>query len=168
VKLLKLIAAMRGGHVTEYRRIARQTPFPFHRDSDYFNLNLFPVAFQKVDPSLWDGKYRSATGLATREEYLEWCRKHRFLQIRSWMALGQPRLVVGVGSSFKDDFREAFGFTGAEMKETIEGRELSWTSKGNAVLAVVPFLGPFRLDSDKRLQAFGRRLGSLLTEGVSG
>jgi hypothetical protein len=161
VKLLKLIAAMRGQQVAEYRRVAQETPFPFHCDSDYFKLNLFPVAFQKVDPQLWNDKYKSATGLATREEYLEWCREHRFPQIRSWMALGQPKLVVGVGSSCKDDFRQAFGFMGAENKESIEGRPLFWMSKGETVLAVIPFLGPFRLDSDKRLQAFGRRLGAL-------
>src|SRR6266513_2843372 len=67
IKLMKLIAAMQGGSVANYRRVAYRTPFPFHRDSDFFKLNLFPVAFTKVDPRLWVDKYKHTTGLSTRE-----------------------------------------------------------------------------------------------------
>ena len=161
MKLLKLIAAILGNPVSEYNLVAQVTPFPFHRNSDFFKLNLFPIAFQRVDAQLWTGKYEAATGLSTREEYLEWCRRKRFPVMRSWVEHGQPKLIVGVGSSYKDDFRRAFGFEGTETKEIMEGKELAWMSKDRTVLAVIPFLGKFQLASDKQLQAFGQRLGVL-------
>ena len=136
--------------------------FPFHRESDFFQLNLYPIAFRKVDSHLWVDKYKAATGLSTRDEYLEWCRRNRFPEIRSWMERGRPKLIVGVGSSFQDDFRTAFGFHGGENEENIEGRTLAWMSNGSTFLAVIPFLGQFQLDSDRRLQAFGHRLGALM------
>ena len=161
IKLIKLITAMRGGAVHDYHRVAYETPYPFHRDSDYFKLNLFPVAFRKVDPKLWVEKYRAATGLSTRDEYLQWCQENRFPKMRSWMERGRPELIVGVGSSCSSEFQSAFGFPGVGTEETIEDRKLLWMSNGNAVLAVIPFLGPFQLDSDRRIQAFGERLGAL-------
>lgn len=44
IRLIKLITAMRGGSVQNYDYVARETPFPFHKRSQYFKLNLFPVA----------------------------------------------------------------------------------------------------------------------------
>jgi hypothetical protein len=161
-KLLKLIAAMRGDSVSEYKHIAHETPFPFHKDSKYFKLNLFPINFRRVDSRLWTDRYKAITGLNTRDAYLEWCRCNRFPAMRSWMDRGRPKLVVGVGSSCKSEFRSAFGFEGPEHKERIEDKDLVWLSNGTAVLAVIPFLGPFGLNSNKRLEAFGRRLGALL------
>ncbi len=161
IKLIKLITAMRGGQVHDYRHVAFETPYPFHRDSQYFKMNLFPIAFRKVDTALWVDKYRAATGLATRDDYVTWCRANRFPKIRSWMERGQPKLIVGIGSSHAADFQSAFGFRGVGTEETLEGRKLFWQSNGNAILAVIPFLGQFQLDSDRRIQAFGERIGAL-------
>jgi hypothetical protein len=166
IKLIKLIAAMRGGAVQDYHQVAFETPFPFHRKSDYFKLNLFPVAFRKVDPQLWVDMYSDLTGLSTRNQYLEWCRGNRFPRMRSWMERGQPKLIVGIGSSCVDEFQAAFGFRGVGIEETIEGRKLLWMSNGNAILAVIPFLGQFQLDSDRRIQAFGERLGAIQANTV--
>src|ERR1700682_3175271 len=120
VRLVKLITAMR-------LPAAYSEPFPFHRRSQFFKLNLFPVAFKEVDPQLWIDKYKTATGLPTQDAYVQWCRENRFPQMRSWVEKGRPTLIVGVGAGRerKPDFKEAFGFTEAlEYEETIEGR--SW------------------------------------------
>jgi hypothetical protein len=169
IKLLKLITAMRGNAVSDYLNVADETPFPFHRDSDSFKLNLFPVAFKNVDPRLWVEKYSAITGIRTIEAYLEWCRKNRFPAIRSWMQRGEPKLVVGVGRSNESDFRMAFGFNGRENVETIEGLKLVWLSNGKSILSVIPFLGYQRnlLNSDRLLQAFGKRLGGFLNDQMS-
>jgi hypothetical protein len=163
-KLLKLIGAMRGDRVAEYKRVAYERPFPFHKDSKYFKLNLFPIPFRKVDPGLWTDKYKLLTGLPTRAAYLQWCRERRFPGIREWTELGQPRLVVGIGRSCTSDFRAAFGFTGPETRVTIADRELIWMSNGKAALAIIPFLGYQKgsLNSDNLLQAFGEHLGTIL------
>ena len=43
----KLISAMRGRPVDDCKSVAYEKPFfPFHRRSDFFKLNLFPIAFK--------------------------------------------------------------------------------------------------------------------------
>jgi hypothetical protein len=167
IKLIKLITAIRGGSVSDYRRVASGTPFPFHRDSDFFQLNLFPVAFKEVDPQLWIDKYKTAIGLPTRDAYVRWCRENRFPQMRSWVEKGKPKLIVGIGAGRerKPDFKEAFGFTAAwENEETIEGKKLVWMRNGKAILAIIPFLGYQNglLNTDQLVEAFGERLGAIL------
>jgi hypothetical protein len=158
VRLIKLITAMRlpAGY---------SEPFPFHRRSQFFKLNLFPVAFKEVDPQLWIDKYQTATGLATRDSYVQWCRENRFPQMRSWVEKGKPKLIVGIGAGKerKPDFKGAFGFTDAqENEETIEGKKLVWMRNGKAILAIIPFLGYQNglLNSDQLVQTFGERLGA--------
>src|SRR3989441_7472260 len=104
VKLAKLIAAMRGMAVCDYHRVIHEMPFPFHRRSDFFKLNLYPVAFRKVDAQLWVDKYKNATGLSTREEYLDWCRRNRFPEMRLWLERGRPKLIVGIGNYIQERF----------------------------------------------------------------
>jgi hypothetical protein len=162
VKLTKLIAAMRGRSVSEYRSVAYENPFLFHRRSDYFKMNLYPVAFRNVDAKLWVDQYQRLTGLATRDQYLQWCRKHRFPQMQSWVNRGQPKLVVGIGTTFSDDFFAAFGATGRRNHERVNDANLVWsnTNSGNTRIAVIPFLGYQKgsLNSDRLLQSFAERL----------
>lgn len=160
---LKLVAAMRGRPLEAYKDIANEEPFPFHCKSDYFKLNLFPVAFQKVDAALWDHQYRTATGLPSRSEYLRWCRENRFPIIRSWVKQGQPKLIVCVGLSYMEDFHCAFGISGKKHEETIQGKRLVWFADDTTTVAVVPFpTSPSGLNSDQAVQAFGQRLSSIV------
>jgi hypothetical protein len=165
VKLMKLIAAMRGYPVSEYmRRVVEEDPFPFHPNSDYFKLNLFPVAFRRVEPALWVKEYKTLTGFSTRKAYLKWCGEHRFPEMVKWVKRGTPKLIVGFGTAYLTDFKDAFGFDGNESTtEIIKDRRLVCTSTRNAALAVVPFLGYQKglLNSDEVLQAFGKRLGAI-------
>ncbi len=166
---LKLTAAMRGGSVQDYKRIAFEEPFPFHRRSDFFKLNVFPIAFKKIkqkhDPRLWFDKYGELTGLSTADQYIDWCRANRFPAIRSWVKRGRPRLIICVGGSkeFRDDFQKAFGFDGKEHEEDIQGKKLVWVSKSRSVLATVPYsTSPSGINSNPLMQAFGERLGEIL------
>jgi hypothetical protein len=47
IKLMKLIAAMRGKTVSGYQRVAYEMPFPFHRESDLFPVESIPDRFQE-------------------------------------------------------------------------------------------------------------------------
>ena len=159
---LKLVAAMRGWPLEKYKAIANEEPFPFHRESDYFKLNLFPVAFPEVDPALWK-QYSAETGLSSRAEYLQWCRENRFPKIRNWVKQGQPKLIVCVGLSCIEDFHSAFGISGKRHEETpIQGRRLVWFADDTTTLAVVPFPTQSGLNSDQSIQAFGRRLSDIV------
>jgi hypothetical protein len=163
VKFLKLAAAIRGRAVHDWIEIASDDPFPFDEKSQFFKLNLFPIAFKDVDPQRWTELYSRVTGFFTKQQYQTWCRNNRFPEIRKWVAQGSPRLIIGVGRSHEEDFMEAFGFEDSvRHRETLEERELVWATKGTTTLAVLPFLGPFQLDSDARLAAFGARLAELL------
>jgi hypothetical protein len=160
---LKLVAAMHGRPVEDYKDIANEEPFPFHRESNYFKLNLFPVAFQKVDAALWDDQYSAVTDLTSRPDYLRWCRENRFPVIRSWVEQGQPELIVCVGLSYIEDFHGAFGISGTKHEETIEGKRLVWFADDTTTVAVVPFpTSPSGLNSDLAVQAFGRRLSGFV------
>jgi len=160
---LKLVAAMRGRSVEDYIELASGQPFPFHRNSDYFKLNLFPVAFQKVSAALWDKHYRKATGLSSRSEYIQWCRENRFPAVRSWVRRGRPRLIVSVGLSEVENFKEAFGIKGQEHEEIIDRRRLAWFADETTLAAVVPFpTSPSGLNSNQAIQAFGDRLAEIM------
>jgi hypothetical protein len=166
VRLMKLIAAIRGRSIADYEQIAYATPFPFHRDSDYFKLNLYPVAYRNLQGRRWPAHYCALTGIPTVEAYLQWCREHRFPRIRSWVERGQPKLIVGVGKGHRDDFLRAFGSSKPIQEECVEGFRFLRTEAdaGKSCLAIIPFLGHQRgcLNSDKGIQAVGQRLGVLL------
>lgn len=112
VKAMKLFTAMRGRDVDGFRSTAFETPFPFHKESEYFKLNLFPIAFKalKQKRELWNEKYGKLTGLSTPDNYLDWCRKNRFPRMRRWVETGSPKLIIGTGRWAIHDFPKAFGF----------------------------------------------------------
>ena len=163
---LKLRAVMLGRPARDWRSVLYEKPFPFHRRSDYFKLNLFPIAF-KNGRAPWTDDHRKATGFSTKDEYYEWCRGNRFPRIRSWVRRGQPRLIICVGLGTKDEkvleYQKAFGFEGVANKECIEGARLAWMSDGKSFLAVVPYpTYPDGLNSYERIEAFGKRLRAIL------
>lgn len=168
VRLIKLITAIRGGRVEDYRSVACAMPFPFERSSDYFKLNLYPIAFASVASRHWESEYRELTGIETLNGYLRWCRQYRFPQIRSWVARGQPKLVVGIGLGERLNYISAFGATDVRGPEKVDNHGSLWRAKingGRGHLAVTPFLGYQQgsLSTDAQLQAFGVRLGEILS-----
>lgn len=166
---LKLVVAMRGRDVQEYMSLLDETPFPFHKESDFFKMNLFPIAFPADEDELWTEEHTAATGLASKPAYREWCRESRFPRIRSWVRRGRPRLIIAVGLAREDEFQRAFDLQGANRDEWIEGARLRWMSDGRTILAVVPFPhSSAGLNSNSRIQAFGERLSELLHKFSTG
>src|SRR2546428_1622269 len=84
VKLIKLIRAMRLSD--DYT-----TPFPFHRQAQFFQLNLVPIAFKEVDTQLGIDRHRMATGLPARDAHVQRGREYRLPQMRSWVQHGNPK-----------------------------------------------------------------------------
>lgn len=170
-RLLKLIAAINGQPIAEYKSLASENPFPFHRNSDYFKMNLFPIAYRSLNDRTWSEDYAVATGIATLAGYLDWCKHHRFPRIRSWMERSNPRLIICYGMLSKVDFHDAFGGSEPWQTEQISALPLLWklTNAGKTRLAIIPFLRPGRgvLSSAEQLQAFGQRLAALRAESFS-
>lgn len=159
---LKLMSALRGHDVQQYRSLLDGDPFPFHKKSDFFKMNLFPIAFPRDEDELWTDEHTAATGLASKPAYRAWCREYRFPRIRSWVRRARPRLVIAVGLGRQEEFQMAFDLQGPQQDEWIEGARLRWVSDGTTTLAVVPFPhSSSGLNSNVRVQAFGQRLGEL-------
>jgi hypothetical protein len=159
---------MCGKPVNRYCRVLTQRPFPFHRTSHFFKLNLFPIAFQGINKRVWGKDYSTCSGFQTPDGYLEWCRNFRFPRMRAWAKRWRPKLIIGAGSTFKADFKRAFGFEAArETKEDINGAKLVWMSRDATVLAVIPSLarpGRGLLSNPADFQACGKRLRALLDD----
>jgi hypothetical protein len=170
VKVAKLYAALIGQAVSTYYQTAIEKQL-FGSSSDLFKMNLYPIAFHDESDKRWKKWIYDRTGLPTKSLYRAWCQLNRFPRFREWMHQSTPRLVIGTGASYRDDFIMAFSGVEelfAEMpKETIQDRRLLWkpVNDGQTVLAITPFLGRrYGLNSDALLDAFGRRLRAICAE----
>lgn len=160
-RITKLLAALDGRPVAEYRAFAEQRQ-PFVQGSHgYARLNLYPVGFADTDPARWNVEFAAATGFVRKADYLAWCDAHRLPALRRWATAHAPRLVVGLGKSYLAQFERAFLDQGAPLvHERIAGKQLSWgRNASGGVVAVLPFLtSASGLQSNAAIQDFGLRL----------
>jgi hypothetical protein len=165
---MKLLTAMQGGLVKDYKEMTKNMR-PFVKDSQgFFKLNLFPISFKDTDHQRWLSDFSEATGFENKADYLAWCRRMRFPEMRKWVAKSKPKAIVCFGKTFIKDFHGAFvnGET-TFVRETIQNRELSWVrTQDDVLIAVCPFPGNrYGLNSDALLQSFGDRIGVLMNGG---
>jgi len=161
---LKLLAAIHGYRVEQYKEFGRMH-LPFvDGSSGFFKLNLFPFAFKDTSPEHWSLDVSSATGFPTKQDYLDWVRSKRLPILREWARKYVPKLIVCVGSTYSEDFRQSFGDQIDFSTETIEGKVLQWTKNiSGTVVAIVPFMvNRNGLTRNVAIQAFGDRIRNLL------
>ena len=159
-------AALNGGQVEDYRRFAEEVqPFVHKAGSGYFKMNLYPIAFKNTDAGLWQQEFSEITGFADKQEYVNFCNRYRFAEMNAWVEKYRPRLIIGFGTSYDNEFNAAFsdGFRSFKQEE-IAGKKLKWKRNENGtLLAVLPFpSGSHGLNSNVSLQKFGERLAELL------
>jgi hypothetical protein len=164
-KAIKLLAALSGKDPSKYTAFFKEQGC-FDRDSNYFKLNLFPIGFRNTAHALWDDWLVRKTGLATKQQYLEWCFSHRFPAIRAWMLDFSPSLILCTGISEFKQFQAAFGL-GDEtvVADVIAAKEVKhfMTNDEKTLVAVVYFLGGrYGLKSDLELSSTGQYLAELL------
>jgi len=166
-RIAKLLAALAGGHVAEYRQFAEQEQ-PFTQGAHGFcRLNLYPLAFADTRPGRWNEALAQTTGFARKADYLAWCDAHRLPQLRAWARACRPRLVMALGKTYGARFHAAFMDPAALfVHEPIAGRQLSWgRNDDGTVVAVLPFLtSASGLQSDAAIQAFGARLRTIIAQ----
>jgi hypothetical protein len=163
-KALKLLASIAGHRPDQYKAFFKNHSC-FDRHSDYFKLNIYPIDFKTTAHHLWD-KWVAKTGIATKEEYLEWCREFRFKKLRAWLLEYSPRLIICTGKQYFSQFWAAFG-DGTEEIHVVyaAGKEIRYfaTDSGKTLVAVIYFLGGrFGLRSDAELSQTGAKLASLI------
>lgn len=102
----KLFTAMNGRQVSQYIDYAvEHQPFVVGRSQGYFKGNLYPYACNNV--GVWPDDAARETGFTSKAEYKDWCKKHRFHSIYGWVNKYRPKLFIGVGSTFSNDFSSA-------------------------------------------------------------
>lgn len=161
---MKLLAAIDGLQVSDYKKFAIDIK-PFVKgQKGYFKMNLFPLPFKNTSGERWKIWIHELTGLSTKHEYVEWCRSNRFIFFRESLKKHKPKLVVCFGKSYKDDFFNAFCGEGAKVtNEKIGGRDLYWSRCENTFVTVCPFpTSRYGLNSNKLLQDFGVRIRNIL------
>lgn len=163
---MKLLNAMQGGLVKDYvQMVENQRPF-VKGSKGFFKMNLFPIAFKDTGHHRWQADFVGITGFPNKDDYLAWCRRVRFAEMRSWVTKFNPKVILCFGKTLIDDFEAAFVNGNTKfVKETILNRELSWTrTQDDVLLAVCPFpVNRYGLNSHALLQAFGDRIRMLMS-----
>ncbi len=183
--ILKIITAIYGEEVSKYGEVNdKQQPFVKNSSGQYkfFKMNLFPIAFRNTNINQWNNCFKTTTGFKDKEEYINWCCKHRFPIIKSWVNIYKPKLIICFGKDNLDCFKEAF--TGVVKKSNccpnlnsnhlinagekvvsednfpVLGKKLHvCKTNNNVVIVVCPFPGGRHgLNSNELLNNFGKEI----------
>ena len=162
---LKILAAIDGRKVTEYRDFCAQAKPFIKGSSGYFKLNLYPIAFKNTDQSRWHSEFAEVTGLERKANYIEWCKEYRFPAMRQWAREAKPRLILCVGKDYRGDFKRAFHDETVTFSHmTIANKDLWWSVNADGTLVVIiPFMvNRNGLTKNDSIQEFGDKIAKLL------
>jgi len=166
-QVMKLLSAIEGGKVDEYKLFAeRKKPF-VNGSQGYFKMNLYPIAFKNTNSENWISSFSNITGFNSKDEYIQWCKKERFFQLRKWASRYSPELIICLGKTYKTDFKVAFYEENKEFKtECVEDHEISWGVNNDGTLVVIlPFMvNKNGLVKNIAIQKVGNRISELLNE----
>lgn len=161
---MKLLTAINGEDVSAYKSFAeRLKPF-VKNEMGYYKMNLYPLAFRNTSHQLWQEGFAIATGLLSKNAYLEWVREHRFPVMKAWTQTYAPRLILCTGITYVNDFKAAFVDDGLALnREVIDDRELHWIqNKNGTIVVIVPFMvNQHGLTRNASIQKFGERIREL-------
>lgn len=167
--LAKLYYAIKGGDVKNYRKLADESD-----KHELFKTNLYPIAFNSVDPKLWkDYKLNELTGFDEKHLFKTWCFLHRFPAISKMVSEKSPKLIIGTGISYLTDFFACYAGS-TNIDTTINTGELTKTKKrqyywaklsNGTTLVVIPFFSSqFGLNSGDLLQEMGEKIKELVPD----
>lgn len=169
----KLYAAMEGEEdVGAYREIATSK----WNGSEIFKLNLYPIAFDSVDPALWrENGLGKVTGFADKYAFQAWCMFERFPEFAALRKTYNPRTIICVGVGYFREFLLAFGANAGDCagiqndgiipvssSNKPHARQYHWVKIGDTNLVVIPFFsGSNGLNSNYLLKEMGTRIRNL-------
>jgi hypothetical protein len=170
----KLYAAIQGEDINNYKELAENKWV----GSELFKLNLYPIAFDSTDESLWhEYKLDEITGFDEKHLFQTWCFMNRFPAFAKLRQENNPKLIICTGVSYLRDFFMCFG-GGQEESGLIEYDEIEVLSESNkkikrryywvklskrTTLVVIPFFsGSSGLNSNQLLQDMGGIIRNLI------
>ena len=161
---MKLLSAINGGSVSDYKLFAENIR-PFVKgEQGYYKMNLYPLAFRNTEHQLWKNAFAKATSFEIKQKYIDWITSCRFPLMKSWVQAYEPKLIVCTGITYASNFRMAFVDDGLEFnREIIDDRELHWVvNKNGTTVVVIPFMSRNGLTRDISIQKFGEKIRALL------
>jgi len=164
---MKLLSAMSGGLVSDYKKFAEKE-MPFVKgERGYYKLNLYPIAFKNTNMSLWRSEFSELTGFSEKRQYLAWNKENRFPTMRQYASKHQPKTIICLGKNYKEDFISAFSESSNEVTtEIIDDRELTWTTNvEGTVIFILPFMvNRYGLVKNLSIQKFGERMSEIAAD----
>lgn len=97
----KIAAQYYGRPINTWRKLAG-------KDGECFKMNLYPVAFNSHDDSLWKKVHFEKTGFISKSEYKTWNLNNRFPKLKQLVNTYQPKVFICFGQSLKSEFLTAF------------------------------------------------------------
>jgi hypothetical protein len=167
--LAKLYYAIKGSNIRDYKKIAEEKD-----KHELFKTNLYPIAFNSVDPELWKKyKLNELTGFAEKHLFRTWCFLHRFPAISKMVSEKSPKLIIGTGVSYLTDFFACYAGS-SNIDTTINVGELIKTKKrkyywaklsNGTMLVIIPFFSSQSgLNSGDLLQEMGEKIRELVPD----
>lgn len=104
MKAIKLLAIAHNYEIKDYKEFAYKYE-PFAKcNKGFFKGNIYPYGFNKVSDFTEEAKKK--TGLDNKNKYYDWCDNNRIPVMNNWVKEYQPKIVIGVGISKKDQFQQ--------------------------------------------------------------
>jgi hypothetical protein len=164
---IKLLSAIDGGHVRDYKEFAERV-MPFVQGgSGYFKMNLHPIGFKDTSHGRWSEEFSGITGFPTKSDYIAWSKDYRLPQMRKWAENSKPKLILCLGKTYCEQFKKAFLDDDSIVNsEIIENKEMSWGENlHGSLVVVIPFMvNRNGLTRNVAIQSFGERIKNLLTQ----
>ena len=161
--VLKIITAMCGEEIKNYLDFnAAVRPFVKGSPVKLFKMNLFPLAFSRLNDNLWSECYKEATGFICKDDYKKWCEINRFDFINNLVKKHRPFLIICFGA---EDYHQSFlnAFLKKEYKKLDDksNNSLSWYIKEgykneNIKLVICP--SPSFNSSNQKLESIGKEI----------
>jgi hypothetical protein len=154
----KLLSCIYGDGIDSYTEYAKLHK-PFAKNGyGFFKGNLFPIGFNNIDE--WTGDAVAQTGFHDKYEYYDWLRNNRLPVINEWIKSHNPKLFIGVGITFANDFMAAVGaHTCSEHKFKVNGhtKRILIGNVSDFTFSIIPHLsgGANGLNSDEAIRKAG-------------
>ncbi len=163
----KLLSIIHDYPLAQYRKFAEEHQ-PFVKGCQgFFKGNLYPYACNKLEK--WPEDAAKETGFDNKAEYQNWCQEKRWPAIKGWIDEYQPKIFIGVGNMFRDEFSLAVFGRIVELSQTsftINGhaKNIFCANVNGRKLAVVPHLSGGRngLNSHKSIEQAGAIIKDLM------
>lgn len=156
--VFKLLAAINAFPVTEYTDFAKDLHIFESRGKGYLRGNLSPIPFSRAH--MWDDYARVETGCNDRMTYEQRLKDIRPKTIQGWIKRYRPKLLIGIGTSRLQLFRESVRATELKVEKiAVKGRNkyIRWYIDGLTKLVVLPHVSGSSngLNSNEAIQEVG-------------